>query len=155
MVDTSERPSWDNYFMEMAELAKTRSTCLRRRVGAILVKDRRVIATGYNGAAVGAMHCNKVGCLREQMQIKSGERQELCRAVHAEQNVITQAAKFGIATEGAVLYCTTFPCATCAKLLINAGITRIWFKESYPDYSGLSADILKHAGVEVINFVDN
>ena len=127
------RPSWDDYFLELASVVSQRSTCLRRQVGAVIVKDKRMIATGYNGAASGAPHCETAGCIRQQMGIKSGERQELCAAIHAEQNAIIQAAKYGVSIEGATLYCTHQPCAICAKMIVNAGIKRVVFNGDYPD----------------------
>jgi len=127
------RPDWDEYFMKVAKLVATRSTCLRRQVGAVAVREKRILATGYNGAPIGLKHCEELGCLRKRLGIPSGERQELCRAVHAEQNVIIQAAKLGISLDNATLYITHFPCYTCAKLLINAGIKRIVYEEDYPD----------------------
>ena len=120
------RKSWDEYFMEIAEIVKTRSTCLRRQVGAVIVKDNRIITTGYNGAPSGLRHCTDIGgCERERLHIPSGQRHELCRALHAEQNAIIQAAKVGVSTEGATIYITLQPCVICAKMLVNAGITRI------------------------------
>ncbi len=142
------RPSWDEYFIEIARLVATRSTCLRRRVGAVIVKDRRILATGYNGAPSGIAHCAQVGCLREKLGVPSGERHELCRGLHAEQNAIIQAALHGVSVKGAWLYSTTFPCIICTKMLINAGIERIYYLEGYPDE--LSADMLKEAGIELI-----
>lgn len=130
-------------------LAATRSTCLRRQVGAALVKDKRVLTTGYNGAPRGMAHCLEVGCMREQMKIPSGERHELCRAIHAEQNAIIQAATSGTSIYGATLYCTTFPCVLCAKMLINSGVKKIYVNDSYPDR--LSQQMLDEAGVEVIH----
>ncbi|MCK4352357.1 cytidine/deoxycytidylate deaminase family protein [candidate division WOR-3 bacterium] len=143
------RPSWDNYFMKIAELVATRATCLRRQVGAIAVKDKRILATGYNGPPSGLLHCDKLGgCLRDKLKIPPGERQELSRAVHAEQNVIVQAAKLGINIEGATLYVTNHPCFICAKMLINAGIKKIVYKGGYPDK--WAKDILKEAKIEVV-----
>ena len=140
------RPSWDEYFMKMAHLTATRSTCLRRSVGAVLVRDKRVIATGYNGAPKDISHCET--CLREEMNVPSGQRHELCRGLHAEQNAIIQAAVFGISTKGSVLYCTTQPCIICTKMLINAGITKIYITESYPDK--LAEEFIKESGIEMI-----
>jgi len=128
-----KRPTWDEYFMKMAYLASERSTCLRRKVGAVLVRDKMVLATGYNGAPRGLPHCEEVGCLREQMKVPSGERHELCRGLHAEQNAIIQAALFGVSTRGATLYCNTKPCSICTKMLINAGIERFVVSDFYPD----------------------
>ena len=127
------RPNWNQYFMEMAELAAKRSTCLRRKVGAVLVKDKRVLSTGYNGAPKGLKHCEETGCLREQKNVPSGQRHEICRGVHAEQNLIAQSALHGVKTEGAVVYCTNQPCVICTKLLINAGIKKIYYKNPYND----------------------
>lgn len=144
------RPSWDEYFIEIAKLVATRSTCLRRKVGAVLVKDKRILATGYNGPPSGLKHCIEIGCLREKLGIPSGERHELCRGLHAEQNAIIQAAIYGISVQGSVLYCTTFPCVICTKMLINAGVKRIYYLEGYPD--DLSLDMLKEAGIEIERF---
>jgi len=143
-----ERPSWDTYFLQLARQAATRSTCLRRQVGAVLVRDKRVLATGYNGAPRGVAHCLEVGCLREELGIPSGERHELCRAIHAEQNAIIQAAVHGVAIEGASLYCTHQPCVLCAKVLINCGVREIHYVEGYPD--DLSAAMFAEAGVAVV-----
>ena len=143
-----DRPSWDEYFMEMAELTAKRSTCLRRKVGAVIVKDRHAVATGYNGAPRGITHCEeKGGCLREQLKVPSGQRHELCRALHAEQNAIIQAAVMGNSIEGGTIYITHQPCAICAKMIINAGITRIVIREGYPDE--LAASILDEAGLAI------
>jgi len=142
------RPSWDDYFMEIAEVVATRSTCIRRRVGAILVKDKRILATGYNGAPAGIRHCAEAGCLRERMEVPSGERHELCRGLHAEQNAIIQCALHGVNLQGATLYSTTQPCVLCSKMLINAGIKTIVFQGSYPDE--LSLNLLREAGIELI-----
>ncbi|MDK2879539.1 MAG: dCMP deaminase, partial [Thermoanaerobacteraceae bacterium] len=142
------RPSWDSYFMEIAHVVAKRSTCLRRQVGAVIVKDKRIMTTGYNGAPTGIAHCEEVGCLRDELNIPSGQRHELCRGIHAEQNAIIQAAIWGVGIKGATLYCTTQPCALCAKMLINAGITRIVYEGNYPDT--LAMRLLEEAGVEVI-----
>lgn len=144
-----DRPSWDEYFMEMAALAAKRSTCMRRQVGAMIVKDKHIIATGYNGAPRGIMHCEeRGGCLREKMKIPSGERHELCMALHAEQNAIIQAATLGQSVEDATIYVTHQPCIICAKMIINAGIKRIVVREGYPDQ--LSIDILGEAGLRIV-----
>jgi len=146
-----KRPSWDEYFMEITNLVATRATCLRRKVGAILVKDRRILATGYNGPPKGVPHCDELGgCLREKLGVPSGERQELSRAVHAEQNAIIQAAKMGTNIDGATLYVTNHPCFICAKMLINAGVSKIIFADGYPDK--YAEDILKQANVTVTKF---
>jgi len=128
-----ERPSWDEYFMRIAFLAATRSNCVRRKVGAVIVKDRRIISTGYNGPPRGALHCDDLGCLREQLKVPSGERRELCRGLHAEQNAIIQAAYNGTAINDSIIYVTTHPCSDCSKMIINAGIKEIVFSEGYPD----------------------
>ena len=143
------RKSWDEYFMEIAEIVKTRSTCLRRQVGAVIVRDNRIITTGYNGAPSGLKHCTEIGgCERARLNIPSGQRHELCRALHAEQNAIIQAAKIGVSTEGATAYITLQPCVICAKMLVNAGIKRIVFRGEYPDE--LSKVILEEADVELV-----
>ncbi len=147
------RPSWHEYFMSIAMLAATRSTCLRRQVGAVIVKDKKVLATGYNGAPSQLSHCLDVGCLREKLQIPSGQRHELCRAIHAEQNAIIQAATSGISIKGGVLYSTTFPCILCAKMIINAGIREIYIADGYPD--DLSKEMLDEADVMVHRLVVN
>jgi len=141
------RPSWHEYFLQLARQAATRSTCLRRQVGAVLVRDKRLLSTGYNGSPRGTAHCLDVGCLREQMGIPSGERQELCRAIHAEQNAIIQAAVHGVAIEGATLYATLQPCILCAKMLINCGVREIYYLEGYPDE--LSLQMFEEAGVSL------
>lgn len=144
-----DRPSWDEYFMEMAALTSKRSTCMRRQVGAVIVKDKHIIATGYNGAPRGIKHCEeRGGCLREKLDVPSGERHELCMAVHAEQNAIIQAATLGQSVEGGVIYVTNQPCVICAKMIINAGIKRIVVREGYPDQ--LSRDILGEAGLRIV-----
>jgi len=142
------RPSWDEYFMEIVDLIKTRSTCVRRQVGALIVKDKRILATGYNGAPMGCKHCTEIGCLREKLQIPSGQRHELCRAIHAEQNAIVQAAYSGTSVNGGVLYVTHQPCVMCAKMIINAGISKIVFRGDYPDE--LAMELLEEAGIEVV-----
>ncbi|MCJ7578176.1 MAG: dCMP deaminase family protein [candidate division Zixibacteria bacterium] len=133
--------------MSIAELAATRSTCLRRQVGAVIVKDKKILATGYNGAPSGLKHCLETGCLREKLGIPSGERHELCRATHAEQNAIVQAALFGVSIKDGILYSTTQPCILCTKLIINAGIRKIIIKDSYPDK--MSKEMLKEAKVRI------
>ncbi len=147
----NDRPSWDVYFMEITELVAKRSTCLRRSVGAIVVKDRKILTTGYNGPSSGLAHCDELGgCLRDKLKIPSGERQELSRAVHAEQNAIIQAAKLGINIDGGTLYVTNYPCFICAKMLINAGISKIVYKKGYPDK--WAKEVLEEAGIEVIKY---
>ncbi len=141
------RPSWDEYFFQIAEQVATRSTCMRRQVGAVLVKDKRILSTGYNGAPRGISHCTEAGCLREELGIPSGERHELCRALHAEQNAIVQAALHGVKIEGASLYCTHQPCSLCAKMIINSGIVEVYFNEGYPDE--LATSFFAEAGVKL------
>jgi len=142
-----ERPDWDEYFIEMLEVVKKRSTCLRRQVAAIIVKDKRIIATGYNGAPTGIAHCLEVGCLREERGIPSGQQHELCRGIHAEQNAIIQAAVHGVSVKNSTIYITHSPCVLCGKMIINAGIKRIVYQGSYPDE--LSMSLLKEAGIEL------
>ncbi len=141
------RPAWEVYFLKMAQLASTRSTCIRRRVGAVLVKEKKILATGYNGVPSGISHCSDVGCLRDEEGIPSGQRHELCRGLHAEQNAILQAAYHGVSIQGSVLFCTNFPCVICSKMLINAGIRQIYYLEGYPD--PLSERMLRESGMEL------
>jgi dCMP deaminase len=144
-----ERPSWDEYFMEMAQITAKRSTCLRRQVGAVIVQSKHVMAAGYNGAPKGIAHCDeRGGCYRDKLGVPSGERHELCLALHAEQNAIVQAAALGQSIEGATIYITHQPCVICAKMIINAGIKKIIVKEGYPDQ--LAVDILAEAGLKII-----
>lgn len=139
------RATWDEYFMQIAQLVATRSTCLRRKVGCVLVKDKHILATGYNGVPSGLEHCETVGCLRQQLGIPSGERHELCRATHAEQNALVQAARFGTPIEGATVYCTALPCAQCAKMLINAKVERVLYLGEYLD--ALGSELFREAGI--------
>ena len=148
MSEVAERPSWDTYFMDIACLVAKRSTCIRRGVGAILVKNRQILASGYNGAPTRVAHCAETGCLREKLNVPSGERHELCRGIHAEQNAIIQAALHGVSIKGAILYCTNLPCSICAKMIINAGITQIIYLSGYADT--MSEEMLAEAGVDVI-----
>lgn len=142
-----KRISWDEYFLKIAETVSERSTCLRRKVGAVLVSDKRILATGYNGAPKGLLHCAQIGCLRKTLKIKPSEKIEICRGIHAEQNVLVQAAFFGIPVAGATLYSTHFPCITCAKMIINAGIKRIVVRKPYPDK--LAQNIVKESNIQV------
>lgn len=143
------RVSWDDYFMQIAEVVKTRSTCMRRQVGAVIVKDNHIVTTGYNGAPSGLKHCTEDNsCERERLKIPSGERHELCRALHAEQNAIISASKQGVSVEGSTIYVTVHPCIICAKMLINAGIKRVVYKGTYPDNT--SKLMLEEAGVEMV-----
>lgn len=147
------RPSWDEYFMEIAHLVKTRSTCLRRQVGAVIVKDKNILATGYNGAPSKIPHCIDVGCLREKLGIPSGERHEMCRGLHAEQNAIIQAALHGTGIKGSILYCTNLPCIICTKMIINSGIEKIIYEDGYPD--PLAEEILADSRIDVKRFILN
>jgi len=144
-----KRPPWKNYFMSIAKLVATRSTCLRRKVGAVIVKEKRILTTGYNGAPSGLKHCSEIpeGCLRAAKGIPSGQRHELCRALHAEQNAIVQAAAFGISLRGAEIYCTDRPCVTCAKMIINSGIQKVFFSGDYPD--SLAVEILQEGKISL------
>ena len=141
------RPSWDEYFMSIAYQVATRSTCIRRKVGALLVRDRRILTTGYNGPPSGLPHCIDVGCLREKLGVPAGQRHELCRGLHAEQNALIQAAIYGVSVKGATLYCTHYPCSLCAKMLINAGVVKVVVAEEYPDE--LARQFFAEAGIEV------
>lgn len=145
MPEKSVRPSWETYFMDIALLVARRSTCLRRTVGAVIVKDKRILTTGYNGAPTGLRHCSDAGCLRNELKVASGERHELCAGLHAEQNAIIQAAFHGVSIRGAMLFCTHFPCVICAKMLINAGIEKIYYQYEYED--SMSGNYLNAAGI--------
>ena len=147
MADGYNRHSWETYFMDITNLVAKRSTCRRRSVGAILVKDKRILATGYNGAPSGLKHCLEVGCLRKQLGVESGKMHELCRGIHAEQNAIIQAAYHGVSVNGAVIYCTNQPCSICARMIINAGIKKIYYQSGYAD--PLAKELLGEAGIEL------
>lgn len=142
-----ERPSWDEYFMKLANEVATRTTCMRRAVGAVVVKDNRILATGYNGVPSGLRHCSEVGCLRQELGIPSGQRSEICRGLHAEQNAIIQAARFGPMIDGAKIYVNTQPCIICAKMIINAGIEEIIYQNPYPDE--LAMEMLEESGIKL------
>ena len=148
MTEPNKRPSWETYFMDIANLVAKRSTCLRRSVGAVIVKDRQVLSTGYNGAPSGIRHCSVTGCLREKLAVPSGERHELCRGIHAEQNAIIQAAFHGVTIKDAWLFCTNQPCSICAKMIINAGLKKIYYQSGYAD--DMSIEMFEEAGVEII-----
>jgi dCMP deaminase len=150
VAEKNTRPTWDEYFMGITAVVASRSTCVRRKVGAVIVKEKRILASGYNGAPSSLEHCLERGCLREAAKIPSGERQELCRGIHAEQNAVVQAAAYGVAISGAVIYCTHQPCSACTKILINAGIKRIFYRHSYPDK--LAVELLREAGIECSRF---
>jgi dCMP deaminase len=126
-----ERLELDEYFMAIARVVAGRSTCLHRQVGAVLVHGKQIVSTGYNGAPSGRRHCLDIGCARQG--VPSGQRSELCRAAHAEQNAINFAARYGISIEGATLYTTHYPCSWCAKSIVNAGIVQVVYGEDYPD----------------------
>ena len=147
MAKKESRPSWGTYFMNITNLVAERSTCTRRAVGAVLVKEKRIMSTGYNGAPTGLKHCLEVGCLREQLGIESGKMHELCRGIHAEQNAIIQAAYHGVSVNGAVIYCTNQPCSICARMIINAGIQKIYYQSGYAD--PLAKELLGEAGIEL------
>jgi dCMP deaminase len=146
MIDT--RPSWNDYFLEVADLVATRSTCLRRQVGAVLVRDKRIISTGYNGAPRKLKHCSEVGCIRSENDIPSGQRYELCRGVHAEQNAIINAAYYGISTQDTVMYCTHQPCIICARIIINAGVEKVVHRGDFQD--DVALELMKEAGIELV-----
>ena len=149
MTPDDSRPSWEDYFMDIAMLVAKRSTCLRRAVGAIIVKDIRILSTGYNGAPTNVRHCAETGCLREKLGIESGKMHELCRGIHAEQNAIIQAAYHGVSLKGASIFCSNLPCSICAKMIINAGIDKIYYRSGYADQ--LSKDMLQEAQIELIH----
>lgn len=142
-----QRPAWDKYFMKIAEDVSTRSTCIRRKVGAVIIKDKRILSTGYNGAPSGISHCTKETCLRTIYNIPSGEKHELCRGLHAEQNAIIQAAYHGVSIAGSIIYITNQPCSICTKMLINSGITKFIYKDPYND--DLAMQMIKEAGIEI------
>lgn len=142
-----DRPSWDEYFMRIAHVVADRATCMRRRVGALVVKDKRILATGYNGAPSGLPHCEEVGCLREMHNVPSGQRHELCRGLHAEMNALLQGARHGIRMEGSTIYSTHVPCSLCTKMIINTGIERVVASADYPDSFG--REMLVQAGIEL------
>ena len=146
-LERAKRPSWDQYFLHIAEEVATRSTCLRRHVGAVLVRDKRILTTGYNGVPRGLVHCTERGCLREERGIPSGERHELCRGLHAEMNALLQAASHGVNIAGSTIYVTVHPCSLCVKMLANAGVERIVTTTDYPD--ALAKEMIEEAGIEV------
>lgn len=144
---SEKRPDWHSYFMDIAEIVSKRSTCIRRKVGALIVKDKRILSTGYNGAPSNLPHCWEKGCLREKLNVPPGHRHELCRGLHAEQNAIIQAAYHGVSIKDAILYSTHLPCSICMKMLINAGIRWIVYKDGYPDE--LSLELIGEAKIEL------
>ncbi len=143
----NKRPAWDEYFLEMARLVAKRSTCIRRHVGAVAVRDKRILATGYNGAPSGLAHCIDIGCIRDKLNIPSGQRQELCRGLHGEQNAIIQAVIHSVDLRDSCFYVTNQPCVTCTKMLISAGVREIVILDGYPDE--LARKMLKEAGIRV------
>jgi len=143
------RPTWDEYFLKMAFLVAERSTCLRHHVGAIIVKEKYVVTTGYNGAAKNTLDCLTLGCLRNQLNIQSGQRHEICRAIHAEQNAIIQAGLHGANINQGIMYCTHSPCIICAKMIVNAGIKRVVIGSDYPDEFNLVLDLFKEAQIQL------
>ena len=147
MAKKTSRPSWDEYFMEITRVVSKRSTCEKRSVGAVIVKNKRVLTTGYNGVPKDIEHCIKRGCLRKERNVPSGERHELCRGLHAEQNAIIQAAWHGVKIEGATMYCTYQPCIICVKMMINAGINELVYADGYPDK--LAEEMLKESKIKV------
>ncbi len=148
-----DRPGWDEYFMSISELVATRSTCLKKKTGALIVRDKRILATGYSGAPTGIQHCLSLGCMREKLGIPDGEKLELCRGIHATQNALIQAATLGVSTKDSTLYTSNLPCIICIKLLINAGIKRIVVKELRQEHNidiqRLKETLLKEAGIEI------
>jgi dCMP deaminase len=144
------RPCLDRYFLNIAEVVGTRATCLRKHVGAVIVREKQILATGYNGAPAGMEHCLDLGCIRIQENIPSGTRHEKCRAVHAEQNAIIQAAVHGVTIVGGTLYCTHQPCILCAKMIINAGLKRVVYENEYPDKEAI--EFFKASGLEAVQF---
>ena len=150
-MEKDDRPSWDKYFIEIAKLVQTRSNCVSRKVGAVITVDNQIVATGYNGAPKHLHHCiDAGGCLRKLNNIESGTRQEICRAVHAEQNAIISAAVKGVSIKGGTLYLNTYPCSICTRMLINAEIKRIVYDSDYND--PLSKEMLDESGIEVVRF---
>ena len=161
MTEPNSRPEWDEYFLKIASVVAERSTCLRHHIGAIAVRNRQILSTGYNGAAAGLQDCTVLGCLRDAQGIPSGTRHEVCRAIHAEQNAIIQAARHGVGIEGATMYCTHTPCILCAKMMVNARIARSVSFGKYSDDEFIK--LFEEAGIEVailprptniINFLD-
>ena len=143
---SQQRLPWDEYFAKIAFLVAERSTCRRHHVGAVIVRDKRILTTGYNGAPSGVKDCLELGCLRDERGIVSGEKHEVCRAIHAEQNAVIQAGLHGISIQRATIYCTHTPCILCAKILVNATINRMVACGTYPDQDALT--LLEEAGIE-------
>jgi dCMP deaminase len=141
------RPDWDRYFLEITDVVKKRSTCLRRQVGAVIVQNNHIVATGYNGTPAKITHCSETGCLRDKLKVPSGERHELCRGLHAEQNAIIQAANYGVSLNGTTIYTNCKPCSICTKMIINAGIKKIVYREFYND--NLADELLSETDIKV------
>ncbi len=148
MSGVNNRPSWETYFMDIAMLVAKRATCIRRSVGAVIVKEKRILSTGYNGVPTGLEHCIDLGCLREKLNVPSGEKHELCRGIHAEQNAIIQAALHGVSIKGASLFCTNLPCSICTKMIINAGLQKIYYLSGYAD--SMAMEMLEEARIDQI-----
>ena len=144
----NQRPSWIEYFMQITRDVSERAICVKRKVGAIIVKDNHILSTGYNGAPKGFSHCTENTCIRKQMEVPSGQRHELCRGLHAEQNAIIQAAVHGVKIDGGTMYCNFQPCVICVKMMINAGIKKLVYSGGYPDE--LAAEMLKESKIEVV-----
>lgn len=142
------RPSWDEYFLKITRDVAERAICVKRSVGALIVKENRILASGYNGTPKGFEHCTEETCLRKQLSVPSGQRHELCRGLHAEQNAIIQAALYGVQIAGGTLYCTYQPCAICVKMIINAGLVRLVYAGGYPDE--LALQLLKESHLDVL-----
>jgi len=144
-----KRPAWDEYFLKITADVSERATCVKRKVGAIIVKDNRILSTGYNGTPKGFKHCEELGCLRKEMGVPSGHRHELCRGLHAEQNAIIQAAVHGVKIEGGTLYCNYQPCVICAKMMINAGLKKLVYTGGYPDE--LAKQMLDESKIQIVH----
>ncbi|KAF0134182.1 MAG: dCMP deaminase [Candidatus Saganbacteria bacterium] len=145
---SDKRPSWDEYFIQITNDVSKRATCVKRKVGAVIVKNNRILTTGYNGAPKSFNHCTELTCVRKQMEVPSGQRHELCRGLHAEQNAIIQAAVHGVEIDGGTLYCNYQPCVICVKMMINAGMKKLVYQGGYPDE--LAAEMLKESKIEVV-----
>ena len=145
-MEATKRTNWDEYFLQIAKLVSTRSTCIRKQVGAVIVKDRHILATGYNGSPGGTKHCTEIGCLRTELNIPHGTRYEMCRACHGEENAILQSARYGVSIEGADIYCTHKPCVNCTKMILNSGIKRVFY-----DIDDLPPDVLQDSLIEQAN----
>lgn len=154
MINNQKDKMWDKRFIEMAKFVASWSSCLRRKVGAVVVRDKRILTTGYNGAASGINSCvERNECLRDKLGIISGTRQEMCYAIHAEQNAIVQAAKMGVSLDGATIYITHQPCSMCARMIINSGIKRIVYLEGYPD--DFSLELIESANIEIKKYSED